>query len=429
MLIRNGRIVFVVMTLMIIGTTSWADLNSYLQKPDSSYTWSKTSDQELASGRVVEINFTSQTWESIPWNHRLVVIYPKKIEYPGVVTLFITGGSGGPEEVKVGQYLSNSTGIPVAILFNIPNQPLFGGKNEDALIAYTFQKYMETGDQDWPVLFPMTKSAIRAMDTLEAFSREDKASPYTRFFVAGASKRGWTTWLTAASGDKRIIGIIPMVYDNLNLAAQMPHQLESWGDYSIMIKDYTKLGIQSKMNTDRGKELIGMVDPYSYRDKLTMPKLIVNGSNDPYWTQDSLNLYWNELKGPKWVHYAVNSGHGLESRLPLLQASSVFITQVAAGSMPPAANWKWTSNKSGMHLEITGNIRPSAAKVWTAVSTTKDFRKSVWTSIPMKRSAKGWNANIHIPATGFIAAFGQTDFLVDGKPFPVCTQVEIAGAK
>ena len=36
-----------------------------------------------------------------------------------------------------------------------------------------------------------------------------------KFMVAGGSKRGWTTWTTAAV-DKRVFGAIPIVMDMLD---------------------------------------------------------------------------------------------------------------------------------------------------------------------------------------------------------------------
>ena len=43
----------------------------------------------------------------------------------------------------------------------------------------------------------MTKAAVRAMDTVREFAAS-KGTRIDNFLVLGGSKRGWTTWLTAA---------------------------------------------------------------------------------------------------------------------------------------------------------------------------------------------------------------------------------------
>ncbi len=89
------------------------------------------------------------------------------------------------------------------MLYDIPNQPLFDGKEEDDLQAFTFSQYIKTGDASWPLLFPMVKSVVRAMDVVQSLARKEQIAAVSDFVVAGHSKRGHTTWLTAAT-DLRI---------------------------------------------------------------------------------------------------------------------------------------------------------------------------------------------------------------------------------
>src|SRR6185436_6599338 len=118
------------------------------------------------------------------------------------------------------------------------------------------------------LLFPMAKSAVRAMDAVTEFVQQNGGSKIQGFVVAGASKRGWTTWLTGAV-DPRVNAIAPMVIDLLNMVPQMAHQLATWGSFSEQLHDYTGRGIQVHMLGTAGQELRAMVDPYSYRARLT----------------------------------------------------------------------------------------------------------------------------------------------------------------
>jgi PhoPQ-activated pathogenicity-related protein len=172
-------------------------------------------------------------------------------------------------------------------------------------------------------LFPMTKAAVRAMDALQSVD-----GGLRRFVVTGASKRGWTTWLTGAF-DERVAGIVPVVFDNLRFEAQLPHQLVTWGRYSERIGDYTGRGLAALIHTPRGQELVGEVDPWSHRRRLNrLPKLVVNGTNDPYWTVDAIRLYWDGLGGEKSVLYVPNGGHGISGTARVRDATVAFVDRV-----------------------------------------------------------------------------------------------------
>ena len=319
-------------------------------------------------GTIHSINLVSQVWQGITWSHELTIYEPKELTYHDSALLFITGGGTGSKpsdkDHEMAFALTKATGARVAVLHQVPNQPLLGDKTEDTLIAETFVRYLETKDKNWPLLFPMVKSATRAMDAVQAWAKDRPQGEITRFVVTGGSKRGWTTWLTGAV-DNRVIAIAPMVIVMLNMATQGPNQLEVWGKYSEQIDDYVNRGLMERVKTPEGTALWKMVDPYTFRDRLTIPKLLINGSNDRYWTLNALDLYWNGLKGPKHLIELPNAGHGLEvNRDWAIQGLGAFFRHTVTGRPMPALSWATRPRVGSHHADDPGR---SPARVGPAL--------------------------------------------------------------
>jgi PhoPQ-activated pathogenicity-related protein len=415
-------------------STARADLDEYVKKPDRAFAWKIEDQKTSAPGTVTRLRLTSQAWQDIIWEHQLEIYEPAQLTYRDAVLLFITGGSSTsqpkPEDAAQGFNLAQLCGARCAILRQVPNQPLLGDKKEDDLIAETFMRYLETKDENWPLLFPMVKSAMRAMDAVQAWAQKEGKAPVKRFVVSGGSKRGWTTWLTAAV-DPRVIAIAPMVIVTLNMRAQTPHQLEVWGKYSEQIGDYTRRGLAERIESPDGLKLWSMIDPYTYRDRLTMPKLLINGTNDRYWTLDALNLFWDELKGPKWVVYVPNAGHGLETnREYATHGVGALFRSVVSDRPLPKLDWKHDDTASGgLRLTVNASPTPRTAKVWVAHSDTLDFRESRWNSEPMLSTGSTVSATVPKPEKGHVALFGDLEYEIDGIAYHLSTQIRQTGIK
>ena len=403
------------------------DFAKFLAKPSPS-TWRVVREDQ---GQT-EIELTSQTWQGSPWSHRILVQQPAKIEYRGTGVLYITGDGPRDGDRTQIRLLSAATGMPVAMLFGVPNQPIWNMR-EDDLIAHTFEKYLATQDPSWPLLFPMAKSAIKAMDAVEGATKSS-SNPLKRFLVTGASKRGWTTWLVGASGDKRVVGIAPMVYDNLNIPVQMKHQLGSWGKYSAMIDDYTRRGLQAKLNTKLGQRMSAMVDPYSYRRFIKVPTLIVNGGNDPYWTVDALGKYWTDLHQPKWARVIPNVGHDLGGGFLAIETIGMFGRSLAGAFKMPVWSAKTWKEDSGSFMTQFDVRSPGfiGGKVWVNTSSSLDFRDSKWDtiaqlSISQPSHAKGTKPSMRFmpKAQGNQAVLVEARFRYGGREFSLTQPVRV----
>jgi len=426
-------------------------LADYVGKVDDSYGWKKRRETKLGETTLVELTLTSQTWRGIPWKHQLFLYKPKEIRTPANALLYISGGSwsdelekpaegqaGLPSEAQLLALVAEKLGAPVALLRHVPQQPIFDGKREDAIIAHTFMQFYLTGQSEWPLLLPMVKSAVRGMDAAQEYAARQWDLKLEQFTVTGASKRGWTTWLTGAL-DRRAVAIAPMVIDTLNFVPQMKHQVETFGAFSEQIKDYTLLGMQKLLDTPRGQQLCAIVDPYCYCKSLQQPKLLMIGTNDRYWPLDALNLYWNDLGGDKYVLYVPNNGHGLRDIARVVGGVNA-LHQAAAGRLVlPKLTWQLDEADNGLRAQVTADVKPVRVVAWMATSPTRDFRDAKWTSQPTttvadeaaggEKKPASHQFTLARPKSGYAALFLESVFEVDGTPYFLSTNVKIVGVK
>jgi PhoPQ-activated pathogenicity-related protein len=419
--------------LLLSAGVARADVTDYVKKPDAAFAWKLRQKLTPPQGTVYDLELVSQVWQGITWEHSLQVYVPKDVKPNSTMLLWNQGGKPGVGSIAFGLDLAARTKAPVAFLYGIPNQPLLDGKKEDALIAETFVRYLKTKDESWPLLFPMVKSLVRAMDALQAFSKEQWKEPVQGFVVTGGSKRGWTTWLTAVA-DPRVKAIAPLVIDTLNMVPQMEHQLASFGKYSEMIRDYTTRQLVPLPDTREARHLWSIVDPYWYRDRITCPKCIINGANDPYWTVDALNLYWDGLKGDKWVIYVPNAGHNLEQRREdgksdrerAVSGLAAFTRSVITGKPMPRLTWKHDNQGDRLRVSVEADPAPAGGRLWVVDAPTRDFRKARWKEQPIRVEKGKAVGEVDPPSEGFRAFFAELDFEREGLRYHLCTQVRVA---
>lgn len=416
-------------------------LQAYLHNGDKSFKWELKETNTHEGNTFYNILLTSQKWREFTWTHQLTIIVPKEINYDGAL-LFITGGSnkeGDPnwKSNTEDELLASLSGVAkinkaiVAQLRQTPNQPFYDDLTEDALISYTLHNFKKDKDYSWPLLFPMVKSAVRAMDVVQEFSKQKLNKPVKNFVISGASKRGWTTWLTGAN-DKRVAAIAPMVIDILNMPVSLDYQIKSWGDYSVQIEDYVKLGIPQSTGSEDGKAITAMIDPYSYRAKLTMPKLIFMGTNDEYWVVDNVKNYLKDIPGLNMLHYVPNAGHDLGDGKQAMEALSAFFGATLTGSEYTMCDWKHTPGAKSITLDIKATQDKLVdVIVWSATSPDQDLRNDIWTSKSLGIKNKGSiQVTEALPSSGFKAFYVDLKYKnLNGQTYTESTRIFLANEK
>ena len=420
-------------------------LDRYIAKADPSYKYELVKTMTGEGYTAYVLDMTSQTWRSTAevdrnvWKHWVTIIKPNEMTH-STSLLFITGGANNrnPPPDTADRQLANiavTTKSVVTELRMVPNQPLIFSDErklatEDGIIAYTWDKFLKTGDETWPARLPMTKAAVRAMDTVTSFlgSAAGGSVKADTFVVAGASKRGWTTWTTAAV-DKRVVAIIPMVIDLLNIEPSFAHHFAAYGYWAPSVVDYEEHGIMKWIGTPQFKALMKIEEPYEYRRRLTMPKFMINAADDQFFVPDSSQFYFNEMAGVKYVRYVPNADHSLNN-------SDAFVTALACYNavltQTPLPQVDWIIEGDGT-IRVKTKDTPTAVKLWQVTNPgARDFRLTSigpkWAGVALAEQKPGeYVAKVAAPLRGWTAYMVELTFVsgLTNAPFKFTTGVKV----
>ena len=409
-------------------------LDRYVAAPDASFAWKLLQQTPRQGATSTLLEMTSQRWltesevERPLWTHWITVVRPQQVT-SDIGLLFITGGSlerQAPANPP-GWLLeaARDTGTFVAELRLVPNQPVVfkddpakKPRSEDDFIAYTWDKFLRTGDERWPARLPMTKSAVRAMDAVTAFaaSPQGGGNKIARFVVSGASKRGWTAWATAAV-DRRVVAVAPAVIDLLNIEPSFIHHYRAYGAWSDAVKDYVHHGIMNWMGTREFRKLMEIEEPYAYRERLTMPKLMLNASGDQFFLPDSSQFYFDDLRGEKHVRYVPNASHSLD-KSDALETLQAFYTSIVTGTPRPELRWSFEQDGS---IKVVSKQRPAKVQLWQATNpAARNFRLdaigAAYRATALTPSGPNtWIGRVDPPLSGWTAFFVELTFPGAGR--------------
>jgi PhoPQ-activated pathogenicity-related protein len=417
-------------------------LDRYVAASDTNYTFKLLNTIEAPGVKAHILEMTSQAWLTLRevdqpvWKHWLTITRPNQVANSKAL-LIIGGGRNdkGPPKGPDANVLRTATESKsvVAELRNVPNQPLTFNQDgqlrvEDDLIAYTWDKFLRTGDERWPARLPMTKSAVRAMDAVISFcaSPDGGGIKIDGFVVAGGSKRGWTTWTTAAV-DPRVVAIVPIVIDVLNVEPSMRHHYAAYGFWAPAVGDYVNHGIMNWIGTPQFRALAKIEEPYEYRSRYKMPKLMLNATGDQFFLPDSSQYYYDELPGPKYLRYVPNADHSLKETdaWTTLQA---FYESILTGA--PLPRLSWTLEKDGS-IRVRTSDQPTQVQLWQATNPdARDFRLETfgpkWTSTPLEAKEGAYVGRVTEPTRGWTAFMVELTFAGPrGTPLKLTTNVRV----
>jgi PhoPQ-activated pathogenicity-related protein len=421
-------------------------LDAYAAKPDPTFGWRIDHAISGPGYHGAVLAMTSQTWldaskvDKPVWTHWLTVIVPDEVHYAKAM-LYIDGGTNtDPAPAKPIPYFAKmavETHSVVADLTDVPNQPLRFAEQpdkprvEDQIIAYQQSKFVKDHDPQELLRLPMVKSGSAAMTAVQQYLASAAGGPLKidGFVVAGASKRGWTTWLVGAT-DPRVVAIIPMVINVLDFDATVRHHWEALGYFSPAVKDYIDAGLIPAEIGKPGMDAINRIeDPLNYRDRpaMRMPKYVIDAVGDQFFPPDDTQFGYHKLAQIKRLRMIPNADHSMAGT-DVIDSVTAFYAAVLDHRPLPA--YSWTLRKDGA-IVVHASGKPLEVNLWQGTDPkARDFRVATlgkaFTATKLTPAKDGtYVGKVAKPDTGYTAYFVELVY-PSGTAYPLKFTTEVS---
>ncbi|WP_449430795.1 PhoPQ-activated protein PqaA family protein [Pseudomonas putida] len=383
------------------------------------------------------LQMVSQQWAPSPvleprrWEHEVELHVPQDA-VPGKALLVVNNGvRHGPQQTpdyarEALREVALKARIAVVMVSDVPNQYVTFSDaeqpmREDVAVAHTWAHWLldEAAAPELPLHVPMAAAASRAMD-LATRELAGQGLAVERFIITGASKRGWSAWLTALA-DERVMAIIPSVIDVADASQMLVGLRQRYGGHlPAALWPYQQAGVLQQLGSPAFERLMAMMDPMQYLDeegrRLAIPKYLVSASGDDFFAPDPVTDYQQRLPGQTSLRVLPNSDHG-GVRQAVVSTLVPALTRLRDGKPLPSVR----VSKSGQagQMAVDFSEPPVAVKVWTANNgQDRDFRYACGVryqsetlqprqsfSLPRTPPTSGWQAQFVEAkfADGFIA--------------------------
>lgn len=391
---------------------------------------------------LYQYRMTSQTWSPEPvveprlWEHRVELFVPD-VALAEKALVVVNNGVRFGEEQQIPDYSSEAlsaiavqTQTVVASISDVPNQYVTfrdaqAPMREDDAVAHTWAHWLrnDAAAPELPLHVPMAAVASRGMDLMADALPELRLE---QFIITGASKRGWSAWLTAMADD-RVVAIVPSVIDVADTSSMLEGLRKRYGgSWPLALWPYQAAEVLQQLGSPAFARLMALMDPMQYLDepgaRLKIPKYLVSASGDDFFAPDHATDYLQRLPGQTSLRVLPNSDHGgvrahvVTTLVPMVQRIQASLpmprVQVAPG-------------EGAAHVLVRLSEMPVAVKVWTAANPLdRDFRHACGvrytsqTIIPSEAFSLDWAP----PAQGWQAQFVEARF-ADG--FVVTSPVSV----
>ena len=368
------------------------------------------------------------------------MIVPDKVEHKDAF-LYITGGNNTDPAPKTAPErwakMALETRSVVVELDDVPNQPLRFAEDpkprvEDEIIAYQQAKFARDRNPLDLVRLPMVKSGTQAMTAVQQYLASEAGGKLKvdGFVVSGGSKRAWVTWLVGAI-DRRVVAIVPIVINVLDVDATAKHHWEAMGYFSPALKDYVENGLIPGMIGSPGLTEVNRIeDPLNYRDRpaMKMPKYVINAVGDEYFPPDNTRFSYHLLPQVKRLRMIPNSKHSTAGT-DISDSITAFYDAVL--NRRPIPDYSWTVRPDGA-IVVKSATKPAEVRLWQGTDPkARDFRvdtigKAFTSTVLTPQTDGTWVGKVDKPPAGWTAYFVELSYPSGtAYPFKFTTEVSV----